>query len=231
MRVIKLAVALAVCASLFFFVPRSVFAQDGCGLVQAFLVGCDYDQRERQLEREYQLQQETQAAAAAAAATRAQQQADQLRYQQWLASEQARQELERIAANERVDKERIQAELEMMYARERMAGVQATTSFNVAALQSDAMIAVASARANEAAAQQTVAVLVSLAVVAAASAIVYAARQYRRVAETQAVPRLLPSDPWQRRAVLMLEQRGVPWRLNGNQLLVHLDDEWKIVED
>lgn len=225
----KLARVLAVCAIVLLFLPRPALAQDGCGLLGA-LFGCSYELRaEREANDNAQAMAQI-AAQATATALGAQAQADQLRYQQWLASEQARTELEQIASRERIDGAKIQAELEMMYARERMAGVQATTTFNVAALQSDAMIAVANARANEAAAQQVTAALAVLAVLAVAGALAYAAHQHRRAVEVQAQPRLLPPDVWQQRAIGLLEQRGVPWQLRESRLLACIDGEWVRVE-
>jgi hypothetical protein len=215
----KLARVLAVCAIVLLFLPRPALAQDGCGLLGA-LFGCSYELRaEREANDNAQAMAQI-AAQATATALGAQAQADQLRYQQWLASEQARTELEQIASRERIDGAKIQAELEMMYARERMASVAATTSFNVAALQSDAMIAVASAREREAAANQVTGAFVALAVLALAGAGAFVAWQYRRAVEVQTDPRLLPPDDWQRRAVAMLEQRGIPWEMHGRDLLI-----------
>ncbi len=214
-RALLIVVALAL-------LPRPVYAQDGCGLLGA-VFGCDYEQDEREAERAH-------VATMAQIEARATATALDIEARQFLASQQAQTELAQIASRERVDVDRIQAELEAMYSRERMAGLQATTSFNVAALQTDAVIAVANARTREAQAQQVTALLIVVAVLAGAGAFAFAARQYRRAAEVQAVPQLLPPDDWQRRAVWMLEQRRVPWQLSGQRLLAQIDGEWVRVE-
>lgn len=186
-RLFRFIFLLAVCAV---FLPRPVAAQDGCGL-WGLIAGCTQDQQALQAEREHQQVQAQMDAQAQAAAQAAQQQAQQLEYQRWLASEQAQQELTRIAARERVDMAQIQAQLEQMYAQERINAVNATTSFNVAALQSEAMIAVAASRAEAARAEQATAALMALAVLAIAGALAYAAWQYRRASEKRAQPLLL----------------------------------------
>lgn len=226
----RLSFLVVVIVIVFISLPRPVLAQDGCGLF-SLLTGCDYDQRALQAEREHNQAMQQISAQATATALGAQHQAQQLEYQRWLASEQAQQELERIAARERVNMAEIQARMEQMRAGERMNAVNATTSFNVAALQTDAMIAVAASRAEEARAGQAAATLIALAVLAAAGTIAYAANQYRRATEARAQPHLLPADDWQRRAVVVLEQRGVPWRLRDRRLLAQIDGEWVIVQD
>ena len=199
-------------AAVVLLTPRPASAQDGCGLL-GLIVGCTYQQDALNAQRQNEMQQAQLAAQAAAAAQQAQQQAQQLEYQRWLASEQAQQQLAAIASRERIGMAQIQAQLEQMRAEERMNAVSATTSFNVAALQSDAMIAVSRARADEARAQQVTAAVVVLAVLVLAGALAYAAWQYRRAAEAQAQTYLLVDDDWQRRAVALLAQKGVPWLL------------------
>lgn len=225
----KLVLAVIVGVVLLIAVPRPVAAQDGCGLL-SLLIGCDYDQRALQAEREHNQAMLQINAQATATALGAQHQAQQLEYQRWLASEQAQQELQRIAAKERVSQAEIQARLEQMRAQERMNAVNATTSFNVAALQSDAMIAVADARAAAARDQQVTAFVMLVTALVVAGALIYAASQYRRVAEAQAHPYLLPADDWQRRAVALLEQKRVPYLLRQQQLLAQIDGEWVQVE-
>lgn len=220
---------LLVCAALFLVLPRPVAAQDGCGAL-GWLFGCDYELQATRAANENSQAMAQISAQATATALNAQQQAEQLRYQQWLASEQAQQELARIASRERVDSDRIRAELEQMYARERMASMAATTAFNVAALQSDAMVAVAASRTEAAQTNQVIALLVVVAVLAAAGSLAYVAAQYRRTVEVQAAPRLLPRDEWQRQAVALLEARGVPWQLRDQRLLAQIDGVWKVVE-
>ena len=217
-------------AAVVLLTPRPVAAQDGCGLL-GMIVGCTYQQDALEAQRQHDLQQAQLAAQSAAVAQQAQQQAQQLEYQRWLASEQAQQQLAAIAARERVSMAQIQAQLEQMRSQERINAVNATTSFNVAALQGDAMIAVSRARADEARAQQVTAAVVVLAVLALAGALAYAAWQYRRAAEARAQTYLLAADDWQRRAVALLEQRGVPWLLRDRRLLAQIEGQWVIVED
>ena len=217
-------------AAVVLLTPRPVAAQDGCGLL-GMIVGCTYERDTQEAQRQQALQQAQIAAQATAVALQAQQQGQQLEYQRWLASEQAQQELARIAARERVDMAQIQAQLEQMHVQERINSINATTTFNVATLQSDAMIAVSRARADEARAQQVTAALVALAVLVVAGALVYAARQYRHAAEVQAQPHLLLTDPWQRRAVLLLEQKRVPWLVRDQRLLAQINGQWVIVEE
>lgn len=219
-----------VLAAVVIFTPRPAAAQDGCGL-WGLIAGCTYQQDALNAQRQNDLQQAQLAAQAAAAAQQAQQQAQQLEYQRWLASEQAQQQLAAIASRERVSMAQIQAQLEQMRANERMNAVSATTSFNVAALQSDAMIAVSRARADEARAQQVTAAVVVLAVFALAGALAYAAWQYRRAAEARAQTYLLVADDWQRRAVALLEQKHVPWLLRDQRLLAQIEGQWVVVEE
>lgn len=235
MRLSRLFLAALVCAALFVALqPRPAHAQDGCGLL-GMIIGCNYDQQAREAERQAAQQQAELAARQQAQQLAAQQQAQQLQYQQWLASEQAQTELQRIAANERISIAQIQAQLEQMRVQERSNALSATTSFNVAALQSDAMIAVARARAAEAQAGQVMVAMVALCVIlcvaATAAATAYAAWQYRRAEEVRAAPLLLPDDDWQRRAVALLDQRGIAWQLRDRRLLAQIDGHWVRVEE
>jgi hypothetical protein len=206
------------------FLPRPVHAEDGCGLL-GFVFGCRYDQRGQQIANDHAVDMAQIDAQAQAAALAAQNQAAQLETQRWLDSQKVQAQLEEVAARERVDMAKIRYELERMYSDERTSQLAATTSFNIAALQSDAMIAVARARANEAAAQQVTAALIVLAVLALAGAGGFAAWQFRRVAEVQAGARLLTGDDWQRRAVALLEQRRIPYMIQGQRLIAQIDGQ------
>lgn len=202
--------------------PRPVAAQDGCGLLGA-LFGCDYNQREQEIDNQH-AQNMAQINAQATAV------AQQLEYQRWLDSQRVQTELQQIAARERVDMAKIQAELERMYSDERTSQLAATTAFNVAALQSDAMIAAAAARAEAAQAEQVTALLLALVVLSVAGAMAFMAWQYTRLAGAYAQPLTLPADDWQRRAVAALDQKGVPWAISQNRLIAQIDGEWVRVE-
>ncbi len=216
-RALLIVVALAL-------LPRPVYAQDDCGIVRSLLVGCDLELQEREAERQH-------VATMAQIEARATATALDIEARQFLASQQAQTELAQIASRERVDVDRIQAELEAMYARERIAGLQAQTTFSIAALQTDAMIAVANARTREAQANGVIAAAVFGAVLVVAAAFAFAAWRYCRAVEVRAAVHLLPPDDWQRRAVGLLEQRGIPWQLRERRLIAQIDGEWVAVRD
>lgn len=213
----------AVCVLVLTMLPRPVLADDGCGPLYSFFFGCTYDQKERENVREH-----TEVIAGIEAQTRATEL--KIQAQQFLASQEAQTQLEKIASKERVDKEKILAELEMMYAKERMDGIRATTSFNIAALQTDAMIAVANARAEEEDARNVTMLLVCVAVMAMAGAAAFAAWQYRKMVENQT--RMLLDVAWQQNAIAVLQEKGVPWQRDRGELVAYVNQNWvRVVPD